>query len=54
MMHIKDDDFEQFFVFLAALFEEKEKIENIFLQLQHKQKKIFPSSAAMSPPSSSP
>jgi poly(A) polymerase len=38
----ENDDFEQFFVFLAALSEEKEKIENIFLQLQHKQKKIFP------------
>ncbi len=37
----ENDDFEQFFVFLAALSEE-EKIENIFLQLRYKQKKIFP------------
>ena len=38
----ENDNFEQFFIFLAALSEEKERIENIFLQLRNKQKQVFP------------
>jgi poly(A) polymerase len=38
----ENDNFEQFFIFLAALSEEKERIKNVFLQLQNKQKQVFP------------
>ncbi len=38
----ENDNFEQFFIFLAALSEKKERIENVFLQLLNKQKQVFP------------
>ncbi len=39
---VENDNFAQFFIFLAALCEEKEKIENVFLQLQNQPKQLFP------------